>query len=409
MKERKKLIISIILITILVEIINAINIFKQNKNYQDKVNLIIANIVGEIEQKYPEIDDQNILKILNEDSLENRGKNVLYKYGIDVNKVQAIKVLESQKKELLINSAISSLVLGSLVVAVIFIYENKQKQKIGNIITYIEEINKENYNLKIEENTENELSNLSNELYKITVMLKEQAEKSVRDKKILQTSLEDISHQLKTPLTSISIMLDNIRENPQMEEKIKQEFIHEISRQVEWINWLVISLLKLSKLESGTAIFKSEKINVKDLIKNVIKNLAIPLDIKQQKIIVGTSVKDIYFCGDYNWQLEALTNIVKNCIEHTPENKNIYIEYSQNNFYTKIIVRDEGCGIDSEDLKHIFERFYKGKNSSNNSVGIGLALAKSIIEKDNGYIICSSKTGKGTIFEIKYNDKTKNG
>ena len=403
MRERRKLIISILLVIIFVELINCIIIVKQNKKYQDKVNIIIANIVGEVSQKYPDIDDQDILKILNDDSSDEQGKSVLYKYGIDTNKIQAIKELESQKKEMLISSIIISVVFGFLVLIVILIYENKQNKKIENIITYIEEINKGNYNLKIEENTENELSNLSNELYKITVMLKEQAEKSNKDKQILQTSLEDISHQLKTPLTSISIMLDNIRENPQMDEHTRQEFIHEISRQVDWINWLVISLLKLSKLESGTAIFKAEKIDVKKLIDNVIKNLAIPLDIKQQKINVSENKKDIYFIGDYNWQLEALTNIVKNCIEHTPENQNIYIEYSQNNFYTKIIVRDEGCGIEAEDLKHIFERFYKGKNSSSNSVGIGLALAKSIIEKDNGYIICTSNVGNGSTFEIKYN------
>lgn len=403
MRERKKLIILILLVTMFIELINCVIIVKQNKKYQDKVNIIITNIVGEISQNYPEIKDEEILEILNDDGLGEQGKNILYKYGIDTNKMQAIKGLESQKKEMLINSIIISTVFACLVLVVIFIYENKQKRKIENIITYIEEINKGNYNLKIEENTENELSNLSNELYKITVMLKEQTEKSNKDKQILQTSLEDISHQLKTPLTSISIMLDNIRENPQMDEHTRQEFIHEISRQVDWINWLVISLLKLSKLESGTAIFKAEKIDVKKLIDNVIKNLAIPLDIKQQKINVSENKKDIYFIGDYNWQLEALTNIVKNCIEHTPENQNIYIEYSQNNFYTKIIVRDEGCGIEAEDLKHIFERFYKGKNSSSNSVGIGLALAKSIIEKDNGYIICTSNVGKGSTFEIKYN------
>lgn len=403
MRGRKKLIILILLVTMFIELINCVIIVKQNKKYQDKVNIIITNIVGEISQNYPEINDEEILEILNDDGLGEQGKNILYKYGIDTNKMQAIKGLESQKKEMLINSIISSVIFATLVLTVIFLYENKQKQKIENIITYIEEINKGNYNLKIEENTENELSNLSNELYKITVMLKEQTEKSNKDKQILQTSLEDISHQLKTPLTSISIMLDNIRENPQMDEHTRQEFIHEISRQVDWINWLVISLLKLSKLESGTAIFKAEKIDVKKLIDNVIKNLAIPLDIKQQKINVSENKKDIYFIGDYNWQLEALTNIVKNCIEHTPENQNIYIEYSQNNFYTKIIVRDEGCGIEAEDLKHIFERFYKGKNSSSNSVGIGLALAKSIIEKDNGYIICTSNVGNGSTFEIKYN------
>ena len=198
----------------------------------------------------------------------------------------------------------------------------------------------------------------------------------------------------------MSIMLDNIKENPNMDERTRQTFMHEISRQIEWIKWLVISLLKLAKLDSNTAVFNPKEIDVKELIGDVIKNLTIPLEIKEQQIIIEG--KDAKFIGDYNWQLEALTNIVKNCIEHTLENKNIYISYEENNFYTKIVIRDEGIGIDKQDLKHIFERFYKGKNASENSVGIGLALAKTIIEKDNGYILCTSEVGKGTTFEIKY-------
>ena len=402
MKEKIKLVISILIVAIFIQIIGIIRITNQNNKYKGKVNIVIASIVGEISQKYPGVDEKEIIEILNKDNSQEEGKRLLDKYGINVNKVQVIKELESQNKEMIINNIINNVLFMFLILIVILIYENKQKRKIESIITYIEEINKGNYNLKIEENTENELSNLRNELYKITVMLKEQAEKSNNDKKILQTSLEDISHQLKTPLTSISIMLDNIRENPQMDEHTRQEFIHEISRQVEWVNWLVIYLLKLSKLESGTVTFKTERINVKELINNVIKNLAIPLDIKQQKINISKNTEDIYFIGDYNWQLEALTNIVKNCIEHTLENKNIYIDYKENNFYTKITIKDEGSGIDRDDLKHIFERFYKGRNSSNNSVGIGLALAKSIVEKDNGYIICTSKVGVGTTFEIRY-------
>lgn len=283
---------------------------------------------------------------------------------------------------------------------IIYKYEKNKRKEIEKIIEYIENLNKKNYNLKIQENEEEWSSKLTNELYKITIMLREQTDLSIKEKHILQTSLEDISHQIKTPLTSISIMLDNIRENQNMDEGIRNQFLHEINRQIEWIKWLVISLLKLSKLDSDTVVFTKSEINVKELIEQVVKNLAIPLDIKQQNIIIQE--KEAKFIGDYNWQLEAITNIIKNCIEHTEENKNIYISFEENNFYTKIVIRDEGTGIYPEDVKHIFERFYKGKNSSENSIGIGLALAKSIVEKDSGYITCSSELNKGTTFEIKY-------
>ena len=397
----KKLIIQIFAITILIVVLNYIVITNQNKKQQEKVNDVIVNIVGTIKQEYPDLEDEKIMKILNDKENNTiKGIGTLQRYGINTEEVYAIDGLKDEKKEILLTSSISIISLTIIVTILIINYKNKKSKKIENIINYIEEINKKNYNLKIEENTEDELSNLTNELYKITIMLKEQAELSKKDKNVLQMSLEDISHQIKTPLTSISIMLDNIKENPQMDLHTRQEFIYEISRQIEWINWLVISLLKLSKLDSNTVDFKHEEINAENLINNVIKNLAIPLDIKQQSVIVTGNNET--FIGDYNWELEALTNIVKNCIEHTPENKKIYINCEKNNFNTKIVIRDEGNGIDREDIKHIFERFYKGKNSSENSVGIGLALSKSIIEKDNGYILCTSEVGKGTTFEIKY-------
>lgn len=397
----KKLIIQIFTITTLIVVLNYIVITNQNKKQQEKVNDVIVNIVGTIKQEYPDLEDEKIIKILNdEENNAIKGIGTLQRYGINTEEVYAIDGLKDEKKEILLTSSISIISLTIIVTILIINYKNKKSKKIENIINYIEEINKKNYNLKIEENTEDELSNLTNELYKITIMLKEQAELSKKDKNVLQRSLEDISHQIKTPLTSISIMLDNIKENPQMDLHTRQEFIYEISRQIEWINWLVISLLKLSKLDSNTVDFKHEEINAENLINNVIKNLAIPLGIKQQSVIVTGNNET--FIGDYNWELEALTNIVKNCIEHTPENKKIYINCEKNNFNTKIVIRDEGNGIDREDIKHIFERFYKGKNSSENSVGIGLELSKSIIEKDNGYILCTSEVGKGTTFEIKY-------
>ena len=284
---------------------------------------------------------------------------------------------------------------------IIILYLRKRDKKIKQITNYINQIKNKKYDLNIEENTEDELSNLKNELYKITIMLKEESEISKKDKENLKMSVEDISHQLKTPLTSITIMLDNLKDNPNMEEKTKQKFIFEISKQVEWINWLVISMLKLSKLDANVVQFYDEKINLNKFIGEIIKNLEIPIEVKNQKIIIDGN-ENVSFIGDYKWQQEAITNIIKNCIEHNANNGTIYINYEENSLFTKITIRDEGEGISKEDLKHIFERFYKGKNSSENSVGIGLALAKNIIQKNNGMINCKSELDKGTEFVIKY-------
>lgn len=402
MLKSKKVTIPIIVLSIIMIVISSMILKNKEQEYQKIVNESIAEIVGKIKEEYPNVKEEEIIKILNESNEgKSEGQKVLQKYGINIKENPAIEAMKNQEQEIMIINVVSIGVSVILLLIIVNIYYHSRNQKIQEIIKYIEAINNKNYDLKIAENTEDDLSNFRNELYKIAIMLKEQASQSINDKKALQTSLEDISHQLKTPLTSISIMLDNIRENPNMDEHTRQEFIYEISRQINWINWLVISLLKLSKLDSNTAVFVQKEIKVEDLINNVVKNLAIPIDIKQQNVIVNGS-SDVMFVGDYNWQLEALTNIVKNCIEHTVENKNIYINWEENNFYTKIAIKDEGVGIDKKDVKHIFERFYKGKNSSENSVGIGLALAKSIIEKDNGYIICVSELGRGTTFEIKY-------
>lgn len=402
MLKSKKVTIPIIVLSIIMIVISSIVLKAKEQKYQKIVNESIAEIVGKIKEEYPNVKEEKIIKILNESNEgKSEGQKVLQKYGINIKENSAIEAMENQEQEIMIINVVSIGVSVILLLIIVNIYYHSRNKKIQEIIKYIEAINNKNYDLKIAENTEDDLSNFRNELYKIAIMLKEQASQSINDKKALQTSLEDISHQLKTPLTSISIMLDNIRENPNMDEHTRQEFIYEISRQINWINWLVISLLKLSKLDSNTAVFVQKEIKVEDLINNVVKNLAIPIDIKQQNVIVNGS-SNVMFVGDYNWQLEALTNIVKNCIEHTVENKNIYINWEENNFYTKIAIKDEGVGIDKKDVKHIFERFYKGKNSSENSVGIGLALAKGIIEKDNGYIICASELGRGTTFEIKY-------
>ena len=397
--KNKKIIIPILILTIIIIATNILFTVNELKNNQRITSNVIAGIIGNIEKNYPNVSEEEIISILN---LENEeiedGKNTLIKYGINIENQNAIGQITNNK--LLVINILSIIILVFAILVILYIYSRSESKKIKEIEKYIEAINNKNYTLKISENSEDEFSNLSNELYKTTVMLKEQASNSQKFQKTLQTNIEDISHQLKTPLTSISIMLDNIIDNPDMEIETRQKFLHEINRQIEWFNWLVIALLKLSKIDSGTAVFTKKEINVEKIINHVIQNLATPLDIKQQKIIVnGNSSK---FIGDYNWQLEALTNIVKNCIEHTPNHKNIYIKFEENNFYTKITIRDEGVGIAKEDIKHIFERFYKGKNSSENSIGIGLALAKSIIERDNGYIICSSKEGEGTTFEIKY-------
>ena len=403
-KNIKYLIIPMIILTITASITITIQTIQQYKAVTITLNEKIAEIMGKISESNPEIDSREIIEILN--SAKNteqyeKGQKELSKYGIEIDKINSIKLIENQMKTNLKLNILIIVLFSILWMTIIVLYLRKRDKKIKQITNYINQIKNKKYDLNIEENTEDELSNLKNELYKITIMLKEESEISKKDKENLKMSVEDISHQLKTPLTSITIMLDNLKDNPNMEEKTKQKFIFEISKQVEWINWLVISMLKLSKLDANVVQFYDEKINLNKFIGEIIKNLEIPIEVKNQKIIIDGD-ENVSFIGDYKWQQEAITNIIKNCIEHNANNGTIYINYEENSLFTKITIRDEGEGIPKEDLKHIFERFYKGKNSSENSVGIGLALAKNIIEKNNGMINCKSELDKGTEFVIKY-------
>ena len=403
-KNIKYLIIPMIILTITASITITIQTIQQYKAVTITLNEKIAEIMGKISESNPEIDSREIIEILN--SAKNteqyeKGQKELSKYGIEIDKINSIKLIENQMKTNLKLNILIIVLFSILWMTIIVLYLRKRDKKIKQITNYINQIKNKKYDLNIEENTEDELSNLKNELYKITIMLKEESEISKKDKENLKMSVEDISHQLKTPLTSITIMLDNLKDNPNMEEKTKQKFIFEISKQVEWINWLVISMLKLSKLDANVVQFYDEKINLNKFIGEIIKNLEIPIEVKNQKIIIDGD-ENVSFIGDYKWQQEAITNIIKNCIEHNANNGTIYINYEENSLFTKITIRDEGEGIPKEDLKHIFERFYRGKNSSENSVGIGLALAKNIIEKNNGMINCKSELDKGTEFVIKY-------
>lgn len=397
--ELKKMCITSCIVVIIFLIIFSILIYKQYKTYTYNYNQKIAGIIDDVLEKYPDIEKREIVEILN--SSDKTNNEILREYGIELDKDSVILENNTDFQKFIIID-INTLIVFILMLSIIFFkYNHSESKKINEITKYIEEINRGNYKLNIEENTEDELSILKNELYKITIMLKEVAENSQKDKTTLKDSLSDISHQIKTPITSILIMLDNILSDENMPEDIKKDFIKDIKREIVNIKFLVESILKLSKIDSNSIKFIKKEVFIKDIINEAVKNVSMLSELKNIEIIVlgDDSIKTI--C-DLKWQVEAITNILKNCIEHSYENRKIYINYNQNNMYTELKIEDNGTGIDAKDLPHIFERFYKGKNSSSDSVGIGLALSKSIIESNNGYIQVDSKLNKGTTFIIKY-------
>ena len=365
--------------------------------YSNLVNGFVNTVIYEIKKDYPDYDESKIIKLINLSEYDN---TLLNNYGISQSD---ISVLYSFKNSFIHSLFLNSIFIGiiSLIFFIVILFNRKkEKKELNEIVEYIKDINKGNYDLKLTNNKESMYSILKNEIYTTTVMLKEKAENELKDKLSVKDSLTNISHQLKTPLTSISLLVDNLCDN-NVSPEIQKEFLEDIKFQVKNINYLIIQLLKLSKFDANVVVFKKENINVKNIIFEVLKYVDPLIDLKNINIHVNGK-NNVSFIGDYQWEFEALSNIIKNCIDYIPDNKSIYIEFKENNFYTQIEIIDEGLGIAPSEVNHIFERFYKGKNSSNNNFGIGLALAKEIILKDNGKIIVNSKLDKGTKFKIKY-------
>ena len=390
---KKIIIINYIVLLFFVGIITYFDYAK----YSNLVNGFVNTVIYEIKKDYPDYDESKIIKLINLSEYED---TLLNNYGFSKSDISVLYSFKNSFIHSLYLNSIFIIVISLIFFIVILFNRKKEKKELNEIVEYIKDINKGNYDLKLTNNKESMYSILKNEIYTTTVMLKEKAENELKDKLSVKDSLTNISHQLKTPLTSISLLVDNLCDN-NVSPEIQKEFLEDIKFQVKNINYLIIQLLKLSKFDANVVVFKKENINVKNIIFEVLKYVDPLIDLKNINIHVNGK-NNVSFIGDYQWEFEALSNIIKNCIDYIPDNKSIYIEFKENNFYTQIEIIDEGLGIAPSEVNHIFERFYKGKNSSNNNFGIGLALAKEIILKDNGKIIVSSKLDKGTKFKIKY-------
>lgn len=292
------------------------------------------------------------------------------------------------------------LITSVLLIGCVLLFTHWRYREIEKLSSYLRKISSGDYTLDVRDNHEGELSILKNDIYKVTLMLSEQGELLKKDKHRLKEAISDISHQLKTPLTSMTVMVDLLSDAKLPGEK-RIEFTHNIRMQLERIEWLVSSLLKISKIDAGTVTFKQDQIAIKELLPKALEPILIPMDIKAQTVSI-TGENEVSFLGDFNWTVEALINILKNCVEHTGEGGIINISFSENALFTEIVIADNGKGIPKEDLPYIFNRFYKGKSGGEDSVGIGLAMAYSIITSQQGDMEVKSKEGKGTAFHIKF-------
>lgn len=393
-KEFLNLYKSFLIVFVFFIIISFIYIFTLKVQINSYGYDITSNVVGNLVDSHPELEEE-IIKGLDKKSSFN-----LEKYGITKDNLSDLKIYKETTRNIVIVFLVF-LFSGFIVITIVyFLYIVRFYNNLKEVSNYIKDVLCNRCVSKIRDYDEGIFSILKNDISKIAIELVLNKDNLEKDKKYLEETLSDISHQLKTPLTSM-YMINDILDGNSLNDDEKHEFLERNRKQLERIEWLVTSLLKLSKLESGTVKLKLENVSVLKVVEDSFLPLKIPYELKQQEFSIEV-VNDFLVLCDYNWTREALINILKNAHEHTPEGGKVIVKIDSNPIYTEVSITDNGCGISDEDIRHIFERFYRGKSGSKESVGIGLNMAKNIIERENGVIEVTSKGGKGTTFTIKF-------
>lgn len=383
--------------------------------YKNIENTYIRCIMENVISQYQDFDMEEVAIILNKSYSELESSttseefdSILRKNGITDNTFY-IKDMSDIRN---VNIIVSTLIIGVMSVLFIicfYIYLRRRKNAIVQLQYYMDKISRGNYDLEINDNSEDELSSLKNSLYKIMVYMKEQADSARIKKVMLAQSVSDISHQLKTPLTSTQILLDNLNDNPDMEYATRKKFIYEALNQVNGMSWMIVTMLKLSRIDAGVVEFNNETISINKIIEEAVGNLEVIAEIKNvniEKYIDNhneneLNKSDIYINGDYNWNREALQNIIKNAIEHSNDKGTVKINITDNDVYTAVYITNRGDKLSDQRQKQIFERYYSEAKYEDNSMGIGLPLAKAVIEKQGGYISVESDDEE-TVFIVKY-------
>lgn len=289
---------------------------------------------------------------------------------------------------------------GLMLLAVQRFFQYRRRQKIIAICDEIGQILRDAEQISLPDYEESELSILTSEIRKMTVKLHTQNDALRKDRLFMQEAMENISHQLRTPLTSVMLLLNMLR-SPNLTKAQQNENLRELQSLLAQMQWLIETLLGLSRLDAGAVRFQEETIRCGALLKAALEPISVALELKE--ITVETDIQDhAAFTGDFQYCTEAILNLLKNCMEHTPQGGCIRIKAEQNAVYTGILITDSGSGISAEDLPHIFERFYRGSQFSKSGYGIGLSFARQIITAQNGSIQVRNAEPCGAQFDIRF-------
>ena len=339
----------------------------------------------------PEIKPQLLEALKDYHSLteqELRGNDYLEKYGY-----RADDFCNGFPPDTVLFPILFFLVTASAFAAGIWFFRRKNRKKIADLTAYLEQVNIGAGGTLVQ-TQEDEYSHLQDEIYKTVTTLYQTRETAVDAKNNFAENLANISHQLKTPITAAFLSLQL------MEKEIPGAYAEQVKQQLKRLNRLEESLLMLSKIDAGTLPLKREKVDLYTVLNLTVDNLNDLL--RKNQISVDIPEKGcIEFSGDLEWTMEALINLIKNCMEHSNPGGVVHCDYSANPLYVEIRIWDDGSGFDTEDLPHLFERFYRGRRAVGDGIGIGLALARSIFELQNGTITACNLQNGGACFEIR--------
>jgi signal transduction histidine kinase len=395
---------------LLIQLVLTIGVLAFTAEQIGRINNNIVNsnqaLIGHVLTKHPEMEGELIGFVTKDisDKELTQGIKVLKQYGYEKNMdiLSSPSIRDSYKGFMVKVGALLLLCFLPIVLLVIYEY-SKVFSKVRLASKAAEKVVGGDFSLVLEDDREGDISLLGHNFNMMALRLKKSLEALKLDKIFLKNIISDISHQLKTPLSSLVMFNELMLEDITMKEHLREDFLERSKSQLNRMEWLILNLLKMARLEAGAIEFKKEQILLVNAIHKAVNALRDKLDIKKQLLEVAGDFDKVYFTGDEEWTAEAVINILKNCIEHTPEGGHISIELSETPLFSSIIIRDNGEGIDKKDLPRIFERFYKGTDSvKTESVGIGLALSKLIIEGQGGSISVWSEKGKGTKFEITF-------
>ncbi len=400
----KKVALPVLIALLLAAVLFAVAATKLRSEYQTTNNAKLASLVGVIREQYPELDELELTAALrgqgDDLASRERGQEFFQRFGY-----QADENFSAEAEQFALRLSQNAVMIFALLAGGLGCYfwwrDPHLSNEIEQLIRYLDDLSNRLYDLRPQDNREDEFSRFRNELYKITVVLQEAAAENQRSRQNLEAALADISHQLRTPLTSLAVTINNIYGDPAMPEKTRQDFLRSASHQVESMSNLVTTLLNLAKFDNKTIKMHSQKMRIDTLLSQVREHLEVLADLHDIEIkLSGDLAAEVAL--DPRWELEALSNILKNAIEHSPPGTAVELRAIDCPLFLKLEIEDHGEGIPRHDLRRIFERFYKSQNASPESVGIGLAFAKAIIEADNGQITVRSEEGSGSKFAITY-------